>query len=90
VRVWVPASKHLNNVADRRSVERCDDADFAWKRRQGTLAIRVEQSLGRQALFELVEGQLQRTAAFGFEMLADDLVFAFRVIHADPASCHHA
>ena len=90
VGIRVSAPQHLDDVANGGTVERRHDADLAGKRRQRTLAARVEQALGREALFELVEGQLQRSKPLRLEMLADDLILAFRVVHADATARHDA
>ena len=52
----------------------------------GTLAPLVEQPLAREPLLELVEGELPRAEALGLEVLADDLIFALRVVDADAAA----
>ena len=53
-------------------------ADLAGQGRQRTFARLVEEALGREPLLQLIEGELQRTEALGLEVLADDLVLAFR------------
>ena len=80
----------MDDVADGSTVDRRHDTDLAGKRGKGTLAVLVEQALGRKAFLELVEGQLQRTEPFRLEMLADDLILAFRVVDADSAARHDA
>ena len=44
----------------------------------------IEKPLCRQTLLQLIEGELQRAETFGLEVLADDLILALRVVHADP------
>ena len=90
VRIRISAPQHVDDVADGGAVERRHDADLARQCRQRALAVPVEKALGRQALLELVEGQLQRAESLRLEMLADDLILAFRVVHADPAARYHA
>ena len=65
VRVGIAAPQHLDDVAQRRAVERGDDADLARQRRQRPLARCVEQALGGEPLLELLEGELQRAEPFG-------------------------
>ncbi len=86
VRVRIPPAEHLEDVADRRAVERGDDADLARQRRQRPLARRVEQPLGLQALLELLERQLQGAEPLGSMSLADDLVLALRLVDAEAAA----
>ena len=83
VSVGIPAAQDVDDVADRGAVERGDDADLAGKGRQRTLAGLVEKTFGGQSLLQLIEGELQRAEAFRLEVLADDLILALRVVHAD-------
>ena len=55
--------EHLDDVAERRAVERRDDADLARQRGQRPFARRVEQPFGLQLLLQLLERQLQRAEA---------------------------
>ena len=82
VRVRVAPPQHLDDVADRRAVERRDDADLARQRRQRPLARRVEQPFGLQPLLQLIERELQRAETVRLEVLADELVFALRLVDA--------
>ena len=81
----IPAAQHLDDVANRRAVERRHDADLARQRRQRTLARRVEQPFGLQPLLQLIERELQRAearAARGARRRADTRPSARR-----PRSC---
>ena len=88
VRVRVAAAQHLDDVANRRAVERGDDADLARQRRQRPLARRVEQPFRLQPLLQLIERELQRAearAARGARRRADTRPSARR-----PRSCPRA
>ena len=89
VRVGVPAPEHLDDVADRGAVQRRHDPDLARQRRQRSLARRVEQPFLLQAFLELIECELERTEAVRLEVLADQLIFAFRLVHRDLAARDH-
>ena len=80
VRVPVAAPQDLDDVANRRAVERGHDADLAGQRGQRTLARRVEQPLVLQPLLQLIERELQRAEAVGLEVLADQLILALRLV----------
>src|SRR5262249_46335664 len=90
MRVRVAAPEDLDDVADRRAVERGDDPDLPRQRRERPLPRGVEQPFCLQPLFELIEGELQRAEAVRLEMLADELVLAFWFVHRDPAPRHDA
>ena len=85
VRLRVALGQHRQDVADRRAVERGDDADLARQHRQRPLARRVEQPGGVEALLQLLEGQLQRAQPLGLQRLADELILALGVVDADAA-----
>ena len=86
VRVRVAAPQHLDDVAHGRALERRHEADLPRQHGQPALAPLVEQSFGSQTLLQLVERQLQCAEPFGLETLADELVFALRVVNADPSA----
>ena len=86
VRVGVAPAEHLDDVADRRAVERGDDADLARQRRQRPLARGVEQPFGLQPLLQLIEGELQRAEPLRLEVLADELIFALGLVDRDAAA----
>ena len=86
MRVRVAAAEHLDDVANRRAVERGDDADLAGQRRQRPFARRVEQPFVLQPLLQLIERELQRAEPVRLEMLADQLVLALRLVHRDAAA----
>ena len=86
VRVRMAAAQHLDDVAQRRAVERRHDADLARQRGQRPLARRVEEPFGLQLLLQLLERQLQRAEPVRLQVLADDLVLALRLVDAEPAA----
>ena len=63
VRVRIAAAQHADDVAQRRAVDRGDDADAAGQCGQRPLAGLVEQPLGGELLLQLLEGELQRAQA---------------------------
>ena len=83
MRVRIAAAEHFDDVANRRAVERRDDADLAGQRRKRALARRVEEPFGLQPPLQLIERELQRAEAVRLHALADDLIFALRLVHAD-------
>ena len=86
LRVRRAAPQHLQDVAQRRAVERRDDPDAPRQRRQRTLPRRIEEPFGLQALLQLLERELQGAQAVRLHVLADDLVLALRLVHAQPAA----
>src|SRR3954471_4174436 len=86
MRVRVAAPEHLDDVPDRRAIERGDDSDLPRQRREPAFARRVEEPLGLEFLLQLRERELKRAKAMRLEVLADDLVFALRVVDADAAA----
>jgi hypothetical protein len=90
MRVGVPPRQHLDDVANRRTVERGDDPDLPRQRRQRPLAGGVEQAFGVKPLLQLIERQLQRAEPLGLEVLADELILAFGLVHRQAPACHHA
>ena len=83
MRVRIAAAEHLDDVANRRAVERRHDADLARQRGKRALARGVEEPFGLQPPLQLIEGELQRAEPMRLHVLADDLVFALRLVHAD-------
>ena len=55
----------------------------------GRLRACVEQPFGLQPLLQLLERHLQRAEAVRLEVLADDLVFALRLVHAQLSARDH-
>ena len=90
MRVRIAAAEHLDDVANRRAVERCDDADLAGQRRQRPLARGVEQPFCLQPLLQLIEGELQRAEPVRLQVLADELILALRLVHRDASARHDA
>ena len=85
VRIGMPAAQDLDDVLERRAVERGDDANLAGEGGNRALARRGEEPLGLQLSLQLLERELQRAAALRLEMLADELIFALRFIDRQPA-----
>src|SRR5262249_27314692 len=83
-------AQHLDDVANRRAVERGAARDLLRQVRQRALSRRVEESLDLQALLELIEGELESPESLRLQMLADDLVFALGFVDRDLAACHDA
>ena len=90
MRVRVAAAEHVDDVANRRAVERRDDADLAGQRRQRPLARGVEQAFLLQPLLELIEGELQRAEPVRLHVLAHELILALRLVHRDASARHDA
>ena len=82
----VADGQDAEDVAQRRAVERRDDADASRQHGQRALATRVEEAFGAEPLLQLLEGQLERAEAVRLERVADDLVLALGGIHADAAA----
>jgi hypothetical protein len=59
-------------------------------RAAAALAALVEEAFARQPLFELIEGELPGAESFRLEVLADQLIFALRIVDGDAASSDHA
>ena len=76
----------LDDVADRRAVERGDDADAVGERGKRTLARLLEQAFCLQLLLELLEGQLQRAEAMGLQVVAEELILALGLVDREPAA----
>ena len=60
VQAGVPPPHHGDDVTDHRPSRRSNDTDAVWKRRQRTLARRIEQALVRKPPLQLLKGELQR------------------------------
>ena len=83
MRAGVAPAEHLQDVADRGAVERGDDADPARQGGKRTFAAGIEQPLVLQPGLQLFEGELQRAESLRLEMLADQLIFALRLVDRD-------
>ena len=83
MRVRIAAAEHFDDVANRRAVERGDDADLAGQRRERALARGVEEPFGLEPALQLIERELQRAEPMRLHALAHDLVLAFRLVYAD-------
>src|SRR5262249_43279011 len=87
MRVRVPASEHLDDVADRRALERGDDADLARQGRKRSFATDVEEAVLLQLLFQLFECELERAKSLWLHVLAVDLILAARLVDGDLPAC---
>jgi len=85
-RVRIAPPEHREDVANRRAVERRDDADAARQHRQRTLALGREEAFGLELPAQLIERQLQRAEAARFQPLADELILALRVVDGDASA----
>jgi hypothetical protein len=90
VQVRIATPQHFDDVADRGAVERGDDPDLARQCWQRPLSGGVEQPFLLQAFLELIERELPRAETVRLEVLADELVFAFRFVHRELAARDHA
>ena len=63
-----------------------DDADACGEGGQRALAGGVEEAFGEQAGLELLEGELQRAGAAGFEGFGDELELAAGFVDGDAAA----
>src|SRR5687768_10057199 len=82
----MPAAQHLDDVANGGAIERGHNPDLSRQRRQRPLAARVEEAGGLKPLLQLLESELKGAEPLRLEVLADELVLALRVVHADPAA----
>ena len=78
--VGVPPRQYLDHVADRRALERGDDADLSRQRGQRALARGIEEAFVLQPLLHLLKSQLKRANALGFQVLADELIVALGLV----------
>src|ERR1700683_946861 len=83
VHVVKTASKNAHDVANGGTCRRCDQTDATRQKRERLFSLRGEQTLGFQALFQLIEGQLQRAQADRLDALDVDLIFAAGFVDAD-------
>ena len=90
VDIGMAAGEDLDDVAQRRAVERGHDADFRRQRRQRPLARRLEEALGLEFLLQLLERQLQRAESLRLQVVAEQLILALRLVDAEPAARDHA
>jgi hypothetical protein len=88
--VRITSPQHVDDVADSGAVEGSNDTDLPWESGEWPLTRLIEEPLTREPLLQLLEGQLQRTEACRFEMFADDLILALRVVDADSSACDDA
>ena len=79
----------MQDVADHRPGRRGDHADDARQIRQRQLAVGVEQALGGERAFALLEQRHERADACRLEIVDDDLIFRFVGIGGDASLDHH-
>jgi hypothetical protein len=82
----VAAGDDVEEVANDGAGGRGDDAHGAGKCGQRLLAFGVEQAFGLEALFELLEGQLQGAGADGLHGFGHQLHLAALLVDADAAA----
>ena len=90
VDVGMAAGEDLDDIAERRSGERRDDADLRRQRRQRPLARKIEEALGLELLLQLLERQLQRAETLRLKVVAEQLILALRLVDGQPPARHHA
>ena len=88
VRVGIAAAKDLDDVANAAPSSDVTTPILRGSAGSGRLRRAIEQPFRAQPLLQLIERQLQRAEPLRLEVLADDLVFALRVVDADPAARH--
>ena len=86
IEAGVAAADDVEEVADDGAGGRGDDADGAREGGQGALAGGVEEAFGFEALFELLEGELEGAGADGLQGFGDKLHLAALIVDADAAA----
>ena len=90
LRIRIPSPEHLDDVPNRRAVERGHDPDLPGQRRERSFPRRLEQPFGLEPLLQLVERQLQRSKPLRLQVFADDLIFALGLVDRNLAACDDA
>ena len=80
------AAQDAHNVAHGRAARRGDQADALGQHGKGLLALDAEQAFGVQALFQLLEGELERAETDRLDVLDVDLILAALLVDADGAA----
>src|SRR5260370_18577084 len=80
------AREDAHNVAHGGATGRSNEGDAAGKDRQRLFARRVEEALGFEAFFQLIESKLQGAEADGLDLLDINLIFAALLIDTDGAA----
>src|SRR2546428_6138391 len=80
------AREDADHVADGRALWRSDDSDAAGEQRQRFFARGFEEAFGFEALFQLLEGELQRALPHQLDFLDVNLIFAALFVDADTAA----
>src|ERR1700733_8286781 len=78
--------ENLGDIANHSARGRRDDADALRKPGNRTLALRIEQTFGRQLLLQLFEGELQRAVALRLNGFHQKLIFAARLVNINMAA----
>src|SRR6266481_1998246 len=86
VHIAKASAQDAHHVANRGAARGSDQADAAGQERQRLLAAGGKEAFGFEALFELLEGKLERAESDRLDMLDIDLVFAARFVNADGAT----
>src|SRR5581483_9643792 len=77
------ACEDVNQVRDDGASRGCDNADAPRKARQIAFAGAVEQTFGRQLLFELLERELQNAITLRFEKFDEQLILTASLIDVE-------
>src|ERR1700722_3390524 len=85
----MPPLQYVENVAQRRRLRRGHNPHPRRKRRHGFLPLRREQPFCFELGLQLLERNLQRTRALGFDILRRNLQLAAVFIHRHPPAHHH-
>jgi len=80
------ALEDVENIAKGRGLCGGHDTNPRWKLRNRLLAFGGEEAFGFQLGFELLEGELKRSGAFGFDVFGGDLQFAAIFVDGDASA----
>ncbi len=86
VNIREAALEDAENISNRRSGGRSDDADAARQHRQRLFARFVEEAFFLQLFFELLEGELERAESDRLNVRDVNLVFAAHFVDAERAA----
>jgi hypothetical protein len=79
----VAAANDGSDIADDRAGGRSDDTDALREGGEWALAVGVEEALGEETSFELLERELERTGAARFHGFGDELKLAAALVDGD-------
>src|ERR1051326_985508 len=82
----MPALQDVENVAQGRALDRGDDADSRGEGRDGLLAFSGKESFGFELGLELLERELERPGAFGFDIFSGYLQLASIFVNGDASA----